>query len=1171
MLLLRTTETTKIGDIHRYTITYTPSHDRILPAPTALHLRVRNTASLPLRAAYLHGPYTLYVSVRRQEFQPWTSSTPGTEEREEELAEEVDRNSKGKKEDPENLVPIYDPHLKAGASFYATLPIPTELIDDVMDNVRREGETKNRPLSPTSPTSPSARRAYEHGGHRSLDNTRTFFDDPNKRKSVTWIVEVVSQVIFSTSASVGFELLLGRDKKSLNFVYAFNSGNGRPDTAMSDGQAEMGVLSSSLKVKVQGTKELWNLPPFPTWEDATAERGKNAEYPDPDEVDDDRERGRKIKKKRKPKKVHLVILTHGLHSNSGADMLFMKETIDEEARKGDLAWRVKRDRDRKTGKQPEGKEEEKEEDREQVIVRAFHGNVCRTERGIKYLGKRLARYVLNLTHPTDEHARYGKSKLQKHKKPHHHPHLTPAAAQSPDEPEDDEVPPYKITSISFIGHSLGGLVQTYAIAYIHAHSPNFFYEIKPINFVALATPFLGLSNENPLYVKFALDFGLVGRTGQDLGLTWRAPNAFSFSPLAAQKKNADNTSKPLLRILPTGPAHDVLKMFRNRTVYANVVNDGIVPLRTSCMLFLDWKGLGRVEKARRENGAVGGLVEWGWGQLVTSNSPRAPSPSPTTGPLASPVTASFWARGWDSKGKMNGNGESSLATGSDDSDGTVTPLPDGQAKNSGKGKSPEQVLDEVNPVVEAPMMHEQPSNETLRQSHQPQQLNAEEGSSAKSPGSLLPNSISSLMTIFRLQAGGKKKDSKAPRIYRRSQTINGQHGKTSSEDNSVPNTPVFGSVTNGVGDVDDSLLAPPKTSILEAAGDVLNPPLPTTEFIMNPSKRPQAIFHDRVYHSDDIPPVPLKARRGSTLLSLATTSSSATPSGTSDQAMKVEEKIARAYHEDISWRKVLVRLEPDAHNNMIVRRMFANAYGWPVVQHVVETHFGESYAAKTPDSEEGRKDRPSTPVGLGLGLVGKAIEDTLDADEAGRNFNRQRRMTASTEDSGVWDDKAFEVTDDDTSEEDAYAREYGHPNHHPGNRGTREDLINGFLGIPPSPSLVSSSGASTAATSVPNTPYSSSSASGENLRAQMQSSHHRHKSASAAAELAKVQVLGLSSAGTKSEGVGRGEAVRVGLSRPSSDAVRLLERSISKGERLNREGVEREEGVVERVARLSYG
>lgn len=79
MLLLHTTGVSRIGDIHRYTVTYIPSQDRILPHPSALHLRIRNTASLPLRAAYLHGPYTLYVAVRRREFQPWGSDTPETE------------------------------------------------------------------------------------------------------------------------------------------------------------------------------------------------------------------------------------------------------------------------------------------------------------------------------------------------------------------------------------------------------------------------------------------------------------------------------------------------------------------------------------------------------------------------------------------------------------------------------------------------------------------------------------------------------------------------------------------------------------------------------------------------------------------------------------------------------------------------------------------------------------------------------------------------------------------------------------------------------------------------------------------------------------------------------------------------------------------------------------
>jgi hypothetical protein len=55
--------------------------------------------------------------------------------------------------------------------------------------------------------------------------------------------------------------------------------------------------------------------------------------------------------------------------------------------------------------------------------------------------------------------------------------------------------------------------------------------------------------------------------------------------------------------------------------------------------------------------------------------------------------------------------------------------------------------------------------------------------------------------------------------------------------------------------------------------------------------------------------------------------------------LRLEEKIARDWHSDMTWRKVLVKLEPDAHNNIIVRRMFPNAYGWPVVEHLVREHF----------------------------------------------------------------------------------------------------------------------------------------------------------------------------------------------------------------------------------------
>ncbi|PWW72216.1 DUF676-domain-containing protein [Tuber magnatum] len=863
MLLLHTANISRVGDIHRYTLTYAPPIDRTGPPPTALYLRIKNTAPLPFRAAYLHGPYTLYVSVRRKEFQPWHSRTPGTQGRHEE----------------------FDPHLKAGASFYATLPLPAELIED-------------------------ASRRYDTDLAGSSGERQEVVYDAKRRKSVTWIVEVVSQAVFSVNASVSFEVLLGEDEKCLNTGYGFGSGNPSPRPG-SAGSGDSEVLHKALHVRLQGTRDLWDIPAFPSWSDEDEVRSEL----DPDEQDEERERSREEKRKRKTKKVHLVIVTHGLHSNTGADMLFMKEAIDEEHRKGEIAAKEKAVR--------EGAEFN-QDDREVVIVRGFHGNVCRTERGIKFLGRRLAKYVLNLVNPNSPPPSPVPNKLQKSRKPHHHPHLA-----GPSPPTLEDIPPYEITSISFIGHSLGGLIQTYAIAYIHAHAPSFFTLHKPINFVALATPFLGLSNENPIYVKFALDFGLVGRTGQDLGLTWRAPIPLPAFAKPSNPNEAD-TSKPLLRVLPTGPAHDVLRMFRNRTVYANVVNDGIVPLRTSCLLFLDWKGLGKVEKARRENGAVGGLVEWGWGQLTNG-----------TGRGVSPRTS------------MYGVGSSAGSS-------PTTPW-----FSYGARKLEQKV--EENPVAEAP----ETAEPTRRETESGMSVDSHHSSESSATASSASNPFTSILTLFRPQAAKRKgKERAAPKIYRRSQTIdmepNATPGSTIPEPPSPqsPGSPIL-----------PDLLAPPRTSILEAAGDVLNPPLPSPAFILDPHSRPRTIFHDRIYSAADIPP----------------------PS--QSNPLKVEEKIARAYHAGVSWRKVLVRLEPDAHNNLIVRRMFANAYGWPVVQHLAETHFGASHAAITDDALETHEDQADV-----------AGDEGLEVDGASQIGGRNRSYTES---SAQWSDREFLVSDDE--------------------------------------------------------------------------------------------------------------------------------------------------------------
>ncbi|ESZ93137.1 hypothetical protein SBOR_6464 [Sclerotinia borealis F-4128] len=988
MLLLYQAGSVKIGEIVRYTVTYTPAHDRILPSPARLHLKIKNTSAIALRAAFVHGPYTLYAAAYPSTFNPNV-----------------------KCENPRrDGVPEFEPNLKAGGSFSTELVVP--------EDVRK--------------TAGSANRDGRSPGRNDADV-----------KSVTWIIEVTSQVVFSNSAAVHYEILLGRDAKSLALGFAAGSilGGTAPvpgqvhDHQQSQGAKDghhaalpRGVYSRAIRVRVDDTASLWNTPKLDDRDKVVEEqssKGSNKVAPVEDATGEGHIEENPRKKRRK--NVHLVVLTHGLHSNLGADMLFLKESIDATAKQAKIDAKARKTKKREEEKQrraaaraetkegsgdgdlnrqastedlPEEQEEpyDESEDEDEVIVRGFSGNVVRTERGIKYLGKRLAKYVLTMTYP-DQPFRPTIKKSATEALSHA---LKPDSSKLMDDsgkpvhenssiikvPQDVDLP-YHFTSISFIAHSLGGLVQTYAIAYIQKHSPQFFDIIKPINFIALASPFLGLSNENPLYVKFALDFGLVGRTGQDLGLTWRAPTIArsGWGALVGNigenaHKRLDGESapeaKPLLRILPTGPAHTVLKKFRNRTVYSNVVNDGIVPLRTSCLLFLDWQSLGRVEKARRENGLVGTMAEWSWAELTGANSG---SPAKKQAPLSDEEVSDI-----------------------DDITGNASPA----------------VLQRHETEVPQPsaivMDDDRRSLKNLDISGH-STISSIEGRSSTEIGSPTSTSFSSnnngplasLFGFFRSNPSPKPNvhQPKHSKIYKRSQTIKINNDSESSTPSLSPTPEGRSKVSAGNTESQDTNLpsAPPKTTFFESAGDLLKPPLPSTEFLIDPSSRARTIFHDRVYHPSDIPPLPLKKR--STLLrrrnsSISEPATPTTASHTDSQlsaldyddprnstsshppntvvdssAMKVEEKIARAYHRDLSWRKVLVSLEPDAHNNMIVRRMFANAYGWPVVKHLCDTHFSDDAIARRKDEDTGGQERAKA-VEDAPGSEGQEVDSSVD-------------------------------------------------------------------------------------------------------------------------------------------------------------------------------------------------
>ncbi|KAJ5885334.1 hypothetical protein N7495_009844 [Penicillium taxi] len=886
MLLIHQVGSVRVGDVVRYTVTYTPASDPILPIPSELHVRVKNTSAIPLRAAYLHGPYTLYAACYPSKFDP---------------------NSKYDRQETDGA-PQFEPYLKAGGNWDATIKMPTCFGDSHSLAAGQVG--------------------------------------PNGDLSMTWVIEIVSQVVFSSSAAVHFELLVARDAKSLNFFSSNGSStemgppakvsdHWTPETQGQQVLATNGVYSKSITLHVDDTSSLWNSPALPSKTHTTdnlpnAQANSRGSTAEPQSVGDET---KLPPKKQQKERIHLVVITHGLHSNLGADMLYLKESIDAAAKK----------------LKEQTKSRESNDADEQIIVRGFSGNAVRTERGIQYLGKRLAKYILLMTYPDQPYfpLKGSKSKFPRPFSPRNEQlrsSLDPLSSSAQGEHGDEYVEDhaYEITSISFIGHSLGGLVQTYAIAYIQKHSPQFFDHIQPINFIALATPFWASATKTPF-----------GRTGQDLGLSWTAPKVRSGwgaiiggrGDPSKDQSNVEPGTKPLLRILPCGPAHEVLQKFHHRTVYSNVVNDGIVPLRTSSLLFLDWRGLDRVEKARRDNGIVGTMAEWGWAELTGANS-KSP--------------------------RLNRSEITDLGTG-------------------------EQALQE-----QADLALEEPTSPSPAQflahsrhsSHQTSNT-AETRSNENVPGSnTSPGALSTFLSLFRPKETKKSPNSKHARIYKRSQTL------SSFDDNGTIKPAVRG---NSLFEEEGGVYTPPKTTFFESAGDLLMPPLPPTDFILDPTARPRTIFHDRIYHPEDIPPpLPVKRRtlafgplqNKHSKVAPATATPLPTSSGSNStlnsnvngaqSGLKVEEKIARAYHRDLTWRKVLVRLEPDAHNNIIVRRMFTNAYGWPVVKHLVDAHFSHSPTVEIDDVFKGNAERAKS-LGIAPTSSGDEIEGEADIEERDSN------------------------------------------------------------------------------------------------------------------------------------------------------------------------------------------
>lgn len=133
---------------------------------------------------------------------------------------------------------------------------------------------------------------------------------------------------------------------------------------------------------------------------------------------------------------------------------------------------------------------------------------------------------------------------------------------------------HKIRKISVIGYSLGGLVARYAIGLLQAKG--IFDRIQPVNFTTFASPHLGV--RTPLkgvqnHIWNVLGARLLSKSGRQLFMI------DSFR----------NTGRPLLSVLADPDSIFIrgLERFKNKSLYANVVNDRSTVFYTTAISRID--------------------------------------------------------------------------------------------------------------------------------------------------------------------------------------------------------------------------------------------------------------------------------------------------------------------------------------------------------------------------------------------------------------------------------------------------------------------------------------------------------------------------------------------------------------------------------------------------------
>lgn len=125
-----------------------------------------------------------------------------------------------------------------------------------------------------------------------------------------------------------------------------------------------------------------------------------------------------------------------------------------------------------------------------------------------------------------------------------------------------------VAKLSIVGYSLGGLVARYVIGLLYSNG--WFSKIEPVNFTTFATPHLGV--RTPILGVHSHFWNLLGsRTISTSGRQLFMIDSFRDS------------GRPILSVLadPNSIFIQALLKFKNRVLYANIVNDRSAPYYTT--------------------------------------------------------------------------------------------------------------------------------------------------------------------------------------------------------------------------------------------------------------------------------------------------------------------------------------------------------------------------------------------------------------------------------------------------------------------------------------------------------------------------------------------------------------------------------------------------------------